>query len=180
MRMNLRAMSVAMVLGAAALGGALTACGKKDAGGQADAEQQMPPTVVEVQVVTLGSIPVMQTFSGRVAAIETSEVRPQVSGIVSEVLFKEGSTVSKGQELYRINRDNYVSAANTSAAAIDTAQASLASARASLAAQEATLAQARSDLARAESLVGIDAISKQLHQQYQTAVKTAKVSSLLV
>lgn len=155
----------------------LVGCGKdKQAGGGGAAAQQMPPTVVDVQTVALNSVPVVKTFSGRVMAVETSEVRPQVSGIIESVTFKEGSYVKAGQELYRLNRDNYVSAANTSMAAIETAQASLISAKANLVAQEATLAQARADLARVEGLVKIDAVSKQLYDQYRTAVKTAQAN----
>lgn len=155
----------------------LVGCGKDNqAGGGAAATQQMPPTVVDVQTVSLGSVPVIKTFSGRVMAVETSEVRPQVSGIIEAVTFKEGSYVKAGQELYRLNRDNYVSAANTSMAAIETAQASLISAKANLVAQEATLAQARADLARVEGLVKIDAVSKQLYDQHRTAVKTAQAN----
>lgn len=173
MKTSMQAISVAIVLAMTAV---LGACNKQEKVETAKTEQKTPPTVVDVQIVQLQSIPVIQTFSGRVSAVEVSEVRPQASGIVDAVLFKEGSYVKKGQELYQLNRDNYVSAANTSLAAIQTAEASLVSAKASLAAQQATLAQARSDLARVEGLVKIDAISKQLYDQYQTAVKTAQAN----
>lgn len=176
MRFNLKTLSMALAFSSMAI---LFGCKKqeaKDAKTEASAKQKAPTPVVEVQVIELGVVPIMQTFSGRVAAFETSEVRPQVGGIVDAVLFKEGSFVKKGQELYRINRDNYVSAANTSLASIATAEASLVSARASLAAQEATLAQAQSDLNRVQSLVGIDAVSKQMYDQYKTAVRTAQAN----
>lgn len=171
MKYNLKVLAIAVLTATTVL----TGCGKDEQAGGAVA-QQMPPTVVDVQSVSLGSIPVVKTFSGRVTALETSEVRPQASGIVEAVMFKEGSYVKAGQELYRLNRDNYVSAANASMAAIKTAEASLISAKASLAAQEATLAQARADLARVESLVGIDAVSQQLYDQYKTAMKTAQAN----
>ena len=130
MRFNLKTLSMALAFSSMAI---LFGCKKqeaKDAKTEASAQQKAPTPVVEVQVIELGVVPIMQTFSGRVAAFETSEVRPQVGGIVDAVLFKEGSFVKKGQELYRINRDNYVSAANTSLASIATAEASLVSARA--------------------------------------------------
>lgn len=173
MKFNLQILTFSVLMATAALVG----CGKdKQAANGAAASQQMPPTVVDIQTVALRSVPVVKTFSGRITAVETSEVRPQVSGIVEAVTFKEGSYVKAGQELYRLNRDNYQSAANTSVAAIETAQASLISAKANLAAQEATLAQARADLARVEGLVNIDAVSKQLYDQYRTAVKTAQAN----
>lgn len=172
MKFHLQVLTLSVLAATATLVG----CGKNEQGAAASASQQMPAVVVDVQTVSLRPLPVVKTFSGRVTAIETSEVRPQVSGIVEEVTFKEGSYVKAGQELYRLNRDNYVSAANNSVAAIQTAEASLISARASLVAQQATLAQARADLARVEGLVGIDAVSKQLYDQYKTAVKTAQAN----
>ncbi|UYZ67751.1 efflux RND transporter periplasmic adaptor subunit [Moraxella bovis] len=177
MKFNLKVLAFSVLVATIALVG----CGKNDqgaggAGAGAGAAQQMPPATVEVQTVSLRSIPVVKSFSGRVTAVETSEVRPQVTGIIESVAFQEGSYVKAGQELYRLNRDNYISAANSSIAAIQTAEASLISARASLAAQEATLAQARADLARVESLVGIDAVSKQLYDQHKTAVRTAQAN----
>lgn len=177
MKFNLKVLTFSVLVATIALVG----CGKNDqgaggAGAGAGATQQMPPATVEVQTVSLRSIPVVKSFSGRVTAVETSEVRPQVTGIIESVAFQEGSYVKAGQELYRLNRDNYISAANSSIAAIQTAEASLISARASLAAQEATLAQARADLARVESLVGIDAVSKQLYDQHKTAVRTAQAN----
>ncbi|WP_066801967.1 efflux RND transporter periplasmic adaptor subunit [Moraxella oblonga] len=171
-----RAITVAVILLGAVT---VTACKNESAKAKAGAtpagqQQQMPPTVVDVQVVELGVVPMVKTFSGRVSALETSEVRPQVSGIIDEVLFREGSYVKKGQELYRINRDNYISSANSSLAAIHTAESNLESAKANLLAQEAQLAQARADLARVEGLVKIDAISRQMYDQYRTAVRTAQ------
>ena len=175
MKFNLQVLTFSVLVATAALVG----CGKNDqgvGGAGAGAAQQMPPATVEVQTVSLRSIPVVKSFSGRVTAVETSEVRPQVTGIIESVAFQEGSYVKAGQELYRLNRDNYISAANSSIAAIQTAEASLISARASLAAQEVTLAQARADLARVEGLVDIDAVSKQLYDQYRTAVRTAQAN----
>lgn len=174
---NLKVLTSSVLMATAALVG----CGKNDqgaggAGAGAGAAQQMPPATVEVQTVLLRPIPVVKSFSGRVTVVETSEVRPQVTGIIESVAFQEDGYVKAGQELYRLNRDNYISAANSSIAAIQTAEASLISARASLVAQEATLAQARADLARVEGLVDIDAVSKQLYDQYGTAVRTAQAN----
>lgn len=149
---------------------------KQAQGKQAQASQEMPPAMVDVQVVELGVVPIIKSYSGRVEAFEVSDVRPQTSGIIDEVLFDEGSYVKKGQPLYRINRDNYVSAANSSLANLHTAEAGLASAKANLVAQEANLAQARVDFARMEHLIKIDAVSRQMYDQHLTAVKTAQAS----
>ncbi len=168
--------------------GVITACGKAE--DPAAAQQQMPKTVVDVQTIELQSIPVIQTFSGRVAAIETADVRPQATGVIDEVLFREGSIVQAGQPLYRINVDSYVSNVESGKAAVNNAMAGVQNAQsgvknaeavrqsaiANLNAQEAALAQARADLARLDGLLQAEAISRQAYDQAVTAVRTAEAN----
>jgi membrane fusion protein (multidrug efflux system) len=92
--------------------------------GQADNARAAPPPV-EVGVVTLQPEPVLLTteLPGRLAAYETSEVRPQVSGVIRARVFTEGQLVHQGQTLYRIDDRLY-------RAAVTQAQANLASAEA--------------------------------------------------
>jgi multidrug efflux pump subunit AcrA (membrane-fusion protein) len=58
----------------------------------------MGPPVVSV--VTVASAPVTLTadLPGRTTPFETSDVRPQVNGIIQARLFKEGSNVRAGQK----------------------------------------------------------------------------------
>jgi membrane fusion protein (multidrug efflux system) len=175
---------LALVIATVLSGSVLVGCEKKeDAAGDAAAQQQMPPSVVNVQTVTFGTVPQVQTFSGRTAAYQTADVRPQVNGIIDEVLFREGSNVKKGQPLYRINTDNYATSITTGQAAIaqaeanyQTALANNANAKADLASRQASLSQAQNDLQRLQGLVAIDAISKQQYDQAQTAVRTAQAA----
>ena len=107
----------------------------------AEADQGAPPTP-EVGIVEIQPQPYELTIqlSGRVAAFETSEVRPQVGGIVRARRFTEGSTVRAGQVLYDID----VGPARSDAAAANAA---------------ATSAQARYE--RYQQLIGINAVSRQ-------------------
>ena len=76
----------------------LAACGQ---GGQQPPGQGAPPVgyvIVKEQPVTLTS-----ELPGRTTAYETSDVRPQVNGIILARLFQEGDMVAKGQALYRID-----------------------------------------------------------------------------
>lgn len=93
--------------------------------GRAETAAQGPPPLVEVGVVALQPQPVVLTteLPGRTAAFESSEVRPQVSGIIRERLFAEGQLVEAGQTLYQIDPRLYQ-------AAVARARANLASARA--------------------------------------------------
>ncbi|SLJ85251.1 efflux RND transporter periplasmic adaptor subunit [Psychrobacter sp. DAB_AL43B] len=175
---------LALVIATVLSGAVLVGCDKKqDADGAAAAQQQMPPSVVNVQTVTFVTVPQVQTFAGRTTAYQTADVRPQVNGIIDEVLFREGSNVKKDQPLYRINTDNYATSITSGQAAIaqaeanyQTALANNANAKAELASRQASLSQAQNDLQRLQGLVAIDAISKQQYDQAQTAVRTAQAA----
>lgn len=174
---------IAMIIAIMAGATALTACGNSEQADAAAAQQQMPKATVDVQTVTLQAVPIIHSFAGRVVASEVAEVRPQVSGIVDKVLFREGTIVRAGQPLYQINIDSYSSALESGKAAIASAEAAVsnaeavkASARANLTAQEAALAQAQADLARYQELLEVEAISRQQYDQGVTAVRTAKAN----
>jgi membrane fusion protein (multidrug efflux system) len=84
---------------------------------------------------------------GRIKASTVAEVRPQVSGIISERLFEEGSLVEKGQPLYKIEDDTYAAA--------------LAAAQAAVAQAEANAELAEREAERAEELFATRAGSEQ-------------------
>ena len=100
------------------------------------ASQGMPPPSVTVQPAKVGKFTLTTRLPGRVKASTVAEVRPQVSGIISERLFEEGTWVEAGQPLYKIEGDIY-------AAAVAAAQASVAQAQANydLALLDATRAE---------------------------------------
>jgi membrane fusion protein (multidrug efflux system) len=90
------------------------------------------PGPVEVGYVTLQPTQAALTteLTGRIASTMTSDVRPQVDGIIRERLFKEGSDVKAGQPLYIIDARSYRAARDQIAAQIESAKATLASAQA--------------------------------------------------
>jgi len=96
----------------------------------------------------------------RTSPYQIAELRPQVTGIVKERLFKEGSEVKAGQVLYRIDPATYQ-------AAFDSAQANLARA-------EANLYAARLTAGRYAELVKIEAVSKQANDEADAALKQAQ------
>lgn len=115
------------------------------------------PTQVGFVTVSETSVPVVSQLGGRTVAYETSEVRPQVNGIVQRRLFTEGSFVRAGQPLYQIDPSLY-------RAAVNEAAASVASARAA-----ADAAQARAN--RFRPLAQIEAVSQ---QEYTDAAAQAR------
>lgn len=136
---------------------ALAACAK-----QAGPPSRGPPVV---GVVTLTATPVELTaeLPGRTSPFETSDVRPQVNGIIIARPFVEGSTVRAGQVLYQIDPAPY-------RAALDQARALESNAEANLA-----TAKAKSD--RYADLVKINAVSR---QDYDDALAAAKQAAATV
>ena len=134
----------------------LAACGQ---GGQQPPGQGAPPpvgyVVVKEQPVTLTT-----ELPGRTAAYETSDVRPQVNGIILARLFEEGDMVAKGQPLYRIDPAPY--------------QAQVANARAALAKARAAIASSAALARRYGELVKINAISRQDYENALTSAEQAR------
>ncbi len=79
---------------------------------------------IVAQPVTLES-----DLPGRTNPFETSDVRPQVNGIIQSRLFKEGSNVHAGQVLYRIDPAPYQASYDQAVAQWANAKASLITAR---------------------------------------------------
>jgi membrane fusion protein (multidrug efflux system) len=131
----------------------LAACG---------AEQPPKESHPKVGVVTLREEPVVLTaeLPGRISAQETSEVRPQINGLIRRRLFTEGSMVKAGQVLYEIEDAPY-------RAALGTAQGNLARAQATI---DATRLQAE----RYRSLIDINAVSKQELDNAEAAARQAR------
>jgi len=120
------------------------------------------PTVGYV-VVQQGTAPIVQDLPGRVSAFQTSDVRPQVNGIIQRRLFQEGSVVHQGQTLYQIDPSIY--------------NAQAAQAQANVQAARAQAEAARTLAARYKPLVQQQAISK---QDYTNAVAQARQADAAV
>ncbi|WP_116092473.1 efflux RND transporter periplasmic adaptor subunit [Sphingomonas crusticola] len=132
--------------------------------GCAEKKPPPPPTPEAGYIeVKAQSVPLMIELPGRTAAFETSEVRPQVSGVVQARLFTEGAIVHQGQTLYQIDPSLYRAAANQ-------AQANLRSAEAS---REAAAARA----ARYKPLAAMQAVAQ---QDYTDAVATSRQAAAAV
>lgn len=149
---TIRCLCLAAVVAAAALA---TGCGAPSG--------PMPGGMTpEVVVVTLKpqSVALTRDLPGRVSAYLVAEVRPQVSGIVKQRLFTEGSSVKAGQPLYELDDAIY--------------RAQLNSARATLQKAQATEAAAQLTAARAAEMIKIDAVSAQDNDNAIAALAQAK------
>jgi len=133
----------------------LSACGSQDA-------SQQGPGAVPVTVVTLApqSVTLTRELPGRTSAFLVAEVRPQVSGIVKQRLFTEGSDVEAGQPLYQLDDATY--------------RADYANARAELARTQAALNTARLNARRSEELIVKKLISQQDYDNALAALQQAE------
>ena len=128
------------------------------------AQSEATPPAPEVGVITVEgqSVALTSELAGRTAAFETSEVRPQVSGLVKARLFKEGTIVRSGQPLYRIDPSLYQASVNEAAANVSSASA------------EATGARIRAQ--RLGPLVAAEAVSQQEYTDAQALAASANAT----
>ncbi|GAA4912790.1 efflux RND transporter periplasmic adaptor subunit [Mucilaginibacter defluvii] len=132
-----------------------SACGSKQ-------QQAGPPPATPISVVEAKKTPAAyyDNYQGIVVALNTVELRSQVSGFITGIFFKEGDVVQKGQALYEIDRRKYL-------AAFQQAQANVLSAK-------ANLSKAQKDIDRYNMLLKNDAVARQTVDQATAAYETAR------
>ncbi|HET8612221.1 MAG TPA: efflux RND transporter periplasmic adaptor subunit [Sphingomonas sp.] len=125
------------------------------------------PATVGTAKATNADLPVTLEALGTVTPAATVTVRPQVSGTITQILFREGQMVKKGQPIVVIDPRPY--------------QAALLQAQGALTRDEAQLANARLTLQRYNLLLSQDSIARQdrdtqaaLVQQLEGTIKVDK------
>lgn len=137
----------------------LTAC---DSGTNTTEQTQEMPASVTVQTLTAGPVEYEQTFPGRVAAYRIAQIRPQVSGIITEMNFSQGSELKAGQALFQIDPAPFKADVNSADASLTKAQASY--------------RQLQAKAKRLSSLTRTGAISQQDYEDAISAADQAKAS----
>lgn len=119
-----------------------------------------PPAKVVVEAVKVGEAVYYDEYPANVTALNQVELRPQVSGFITGIHFKDGDRVRKGQLLYSIDAQLY--------------NANYQQAVANLNVQEANLVKAEKDAERYRELAKNDAVAKQLVDNAEAALEVAK------
>src|SRR5271155_1568737 len=70
----------------------------------------LPPTSVYVTTAKEADAVYYDQYQATVVALNTVELRSEVSGFITGIFFKEGEVVPKGKELYEIDRRKYEAA----------------------------------------------------------------------
>ncbi|WP_118180343.1 efflux RND transporter periplasmic adaptor subunit [Paraburkholderia phosphatilytica] len=155
-RVALAAAAVLVVAGLATFGVI-----RVDASSPPQSASAMLPEV-DVATVIDKTITEWQQYSGRLEAIDKVEVRPQVSGTIVSVNFKDGALVKKGDTLFVIDPRPYQAAVDQAAAQVAAAQA--------------RTGYTQSDWERAQRLLADNAIAKRDYDQKQNDAREASAN----
>ncbi|HEX4140677.1 MAG TPA: efflux RND transporter periplasmic adaptor subunit [Candidatus Methylacidiphilales bacterium] len=159
MKTLLQIIAALVIIGAVA-GGAYYYNAKPASAAAASAAK--PPTPVTVQTLNERNVRLWSEFSGRMHAVDYAEIRPEVSGRITEVRFQDGQYVKAGDILFVIDPRPY-------AAAVERDQAALESAK-------SQLVRANQDEARAEGLITSHAIAQSDKDTWDNNVRTAQAN----
>ncbi|MBY0341533.1 MAG: efflux RND transporter periplasmic adaptor subunit [Rhodocyclaceae bacterium] len=145
-------LAVACVVAVTAVSWGLSGSTEARADAAPAAAQGVP---VEVAEVVSRKITDWSSFSGRLEAVDRVEIRPQVSGVLTAVHFKDGAVVKKGDLLFTIDQRQYA---------------------AEVFGAEARAEYTASELARAERLLAENAIAKRDFEEKKNAAHAAQAA----
>jgi multidrug efflux system membrane fusion protein len=129
------------------------------ASAQPAAPVQTPAVPVSVQTVNAHDVRVWSQFSGRLNAVDYAEIKPEVSGRIMEVRFKDGQTVRAGEILFVIDPRPF--------------EAARAKAEANLASATTNAGFAQTEFDRAATLVKTQAVAQRVYDERANAKRVA-------
>lgn len=108
--MNYKRSAVGALCVSIGLAGGLAGCGRSTgpasegaAATASGASAPRAPQVVSVFAAQLRDVPVTVEAAGTVVALESVDLRPQISGVIAEVLVRDGQFVKRGQTLFKLD-----------------------------------------------------------------------------
>ena len=121
----------------------------KDGSSQPVQQAAAEPVVIVKQVEKFDASSVPSEYVGRVESIQSVSVKPQISGEIAKVCFKEGSVVKAGQLLFQIDPKQYEATVQLRKAELQQAEANLVTAEKYTA--EGNFLQAKAAVAQAKA-----------------------------
>jgi membrane fusion protein, multidrug efflux system len=135
--------------------GGIYQAGGSDSGSDSAAQGAPAATPVVVKTMKEEKIRAWTEFSGRIEAVDSAEIRPEVSGRITKILFEDGQNVKAGDVIMVIDPRPYE-------AAVTKAEANLASAK--------TNADfAKVELERATEMLKSQAIAQRIYDERANA-----------
>ena len=120
-----------------------------------------PPVPIAVYKVETGNATYYDEYPATITSLNEVQIRPQVSGYITGLYFKDGQAVQKGMKLYTIDQQQYQAGYDQSVANLNVAKANL--------------AKAQQDADRYQDLAKKDAVAKQLVDHAMADLQTAKM-----
>lgn len=103
---------------------ALAGCGNTQQNTQSEKD-----TYYETMAISLGDRTLTTGYSAAISGVQTVEIRPQVSGMITDILIEEGESVRKDQILFVIDQTPYKAAYEIAVANVKSAEAALSTAQ---------------------------------------------------
>lgn len=127
-------------------------------------KSEVKPTIPKVTVKTIEpqKVRIWSEFSGRLQAVDIAEIRPQVSGRITEVHFEDGGFVNAGDVLFVIDPRPY--------------EAAVARAEASVATAKANAEYAELEMNRAANMIKTKAVAQRIYDERLNAYEVAVAS----
>jgi len=124
-------------------------------------DQIIPPVNVSLMQVSIGDVTIYDQYPAAIVPFNQVDLRAQVTGYITSINFKDGDFVTKGQILYRIDRQE--------------PEANYEQAVANLNVAKANLVKAQEDADKYNDLWEHDAIAKQLVDHANADLKASKM-----
>jgi len=122
-------------------------------------QQAMPVSAIKAE---FQPVKIWNDYSARLEPVNFAEIRPQVSGVITEVKFEDGQPVEQGDVLFVIDPRPFEAAVNQAQAEVDAAV------------NQQQLSKKEAN--RARELIKSDAISKRVVDERESAVKIANAN----
>ncbi len=123
-----------------------------------------PAVAVVVKTVSTDDVMIWSEFSGRLSAVDFAEIRPQVSGRITQVRFNDGQSVKAGTVLFVIDPRPF--------------EAALAKAQANLVTARTNADFANTEFERAAALIKSQAIAQRFYDERANAKRVADAAIL--
>lgn len=94
-----------------------------------DTQKKASETYYETLSVQLSDRVLQTEYSAAINGVQTVEIRPQVSGMITDILIEEGQSVTKDQILFIIDQTPYKAAYEIAVANVKSAEAALSTAQ---------------------------------------------------
>jgi multidrug efflux system membrane fusion protein len=134
-----------------------------------------PPTPVTVETLEPRSVRLWNEYSGRLQAVDYAEIRPQVSGTITNIKFSDGQMVKQGDLLFIIDPRPYEDAVERDQAALVSAQSKVTLAKIQANRYAALIATHSVSQDEVDTITDADRVAEANEQNAEAVLKQAQL-----